>query len=144
MKPMSNKDYAKEVMKLANPQKSFVPQAFYDPDGDCIEFLSTSEDFYAERIDDLVTVYYSQNSDQLIGSLIKNVRKFYQEVLSKYPAFGIVVHDGRIRLSHLFVARLLSKQFQPNEVTLLVYKNLIKCVEENQAEAEMSLTSTSN
>jgi hypothetical protein len=43
----------------------------YDPDGACIEFLAKPEPFYAERIDDLVTVYYSQDTHEVIGSLLK-------------------------------------------------------------------------
>ena len=72
----SNEEFAKRVMLLAEPAKQFQPTATYDPDGDCIEFLVSPEPFYAERVNDLVTVYYSQESDQVIGSLIRNVSKF--------------------------------------------------------------------
>ena len=76
MTAMSNSDFAKRMMLLARPAEQFEPTATYDPDGDCIEFLARPDPFYAERVDDLVTVYYSQESNEVVGSLIKGVRGF--------------------------------------------------------------------
>ena len=67
----SNADFAKRMMLLAKPAEQFKPTATYDRDGDCIEFLAKPDPFYAERVDDLVTVYYSQETGEVIGSLIK-------------------------------------------------------------------------
>ena len=67
----SNSDFAKRMLLLARPAAEFKPTATYDPDGDCIEFLAKSDPFSAERIDDLVTVYYSQETDEVIGSMTK-------------------------------------------------------------------------
>jgi hypothetical protein len=66
-------DFAKRMMLLARPAEQFRPTATYDPDGDCIEFLAKPDPFYAERVDELVTVYYSQETDEVVGSLIKGV-----------------------------------------------------------------------
>ena len=63
----SNADFAKRMMLLARPAEHFEPTAIYDPDGDCIEFLAKPDPFYAERVDDLVTVYYSQETNEVIG-----------------------------------------------------------------------------
>ena len=60
MTAMSNSDFAAHLLKLAQGAPAFQPSATYDRDGDCIEFLATPDAFYAERVDDLVTVYYSQ------------------------------------------------------------------------------------
>jgi hypothetical protein len=68
----SNADFAKQMMLLARDAEEFRPTATYDPDGDCIEFLAKPDAFYAERVDDLVTVYYSQDTGELIGSLIQS------------------------------------------------------------------------
>ena len=73
MTAMSNSEFAKRMMLLARPAEQFEPTAIYDPDGDCIEFLAKPDSFYAERVDDLVTVYYSQETNEVIGSLIKGV-----------------------------------------------------------------------
>ncbi len=64
MKAMTNQEFAAQVAELA--KKAGPPQAtaVYDPDGDCIEFLARPEPFYGERIDDLITVYYSQETHE--------------------------------------------------------------------------------
>ncbi|MCK4787137.1 MAG: hypothetical protein KAV87_25485, partial [Desulfobacteraceae bacterium] len=79
MKAMSSSEFGKFVMRMAEDSKRtkpFKPNARYDPDGDCIEFFTKPHSFYAERIDDLVTVYYSHETKEIIGSLIKGVSEF--------------------------------------------------------------------
>jgi hypothetical protein len=71
----TNGDFAERMARLARSRDQFRPTATYDPDGDCIEFLAKPDSFHAERIDDLVTVYYSQETDEVIGALIKGVSK---------------------------------------------------------------------
>ncbi len=66
----SNEEFAKRMMLLTEPAEPFRPTATYDPDGDCIEFLVSPDPFYAERVDDVLTVYYSQETGQVIGSFI--------------------------------------------------------------------------
>src|ERR1700724_3079541 len=94
----SNAEFAKRMMLLARPAEQFRPTATYDADGDCIEFLSKPDPFYAERVDDLVTVYYSQETGEVIGSLLKGVSKFCSEVLQKLPGLRIEIQDGRVKL----------------------------------------------
>src|SRR5687768_12700110 len=96
------------MLLLAKPAEKFAPTAEYDPDGDCIELLVKPDPFYAERVDDLVTVYYSQETKEVIGSLIKGVSKFCEEMLKKMPGFKIEIADGRVRLVHIFRAKLWS------------------------------------
>src|SRR5713226_4287966 len=99
----SNEEFAKRMLLLARPAGQFRPTATYDRDGDCIEFLAKPDAFYAERVDDLVTVYYSQETGEVIGSLIKGVSKFCNDFLKKMPGFKIEIYDGRVRLVHLFL-----------------------------------------
>src|ERR1700730_7847277 len=72
----SNAEFAKRMMLLARPAEQFRPTATYDADGDCIALLVKPDPFYAERVDDLVTVYYSQETGEVIGSLLKGVSQF--------------------------------------------------------------------
>src|SRR3954452_11312004 len=106
MTAMSNSDFAKCMLLLARPDEQFEPTATYDPDGDCIEFLAKPDPFYAERVDDLVTVYYSQESNEVVGSLIKGVRSFRDRISQAMPGFKIEIKDGRVRLVHIFRAQL--------------------------------------
>src|SRR5437764_13332749 len=91
MTAMSNSDFAKRMMLLARPADQFEPTATYDPDGDCIEFLAKPDPFYAERVDDLVTVYYSQGTGGIVGSLLKGVSGFCRDFTTENPGFRIVL-----------------------------------------------------
>jgi hypothetical protein len=137
----SNADFAKRMMLLARPAEQFEPTATYDPDGDCIEFLAKPDPFYGERVDDLVTVYYSQDTNEVIGSLIKGVSKFCADVLVKMPGFKIEIRDGRVRLEHIFLARLWSAERDPRELATLTYKKLINVAEATDVEVEAELCS---
>jgi hypothetical protein len=133
----SNEEFAKRMMLLARPAEQFRPTAAYDPDGDCIEFLAKPDPFHAERVDDLVTVYYSQETGEIIGSLIKGVARFCREFSKKNPGFRIVIEGGPVRLEHLFLARLWSSARGPQEIGTLTYRKLIEVAGETVVEGEL-------
>lgn len=133
MTAMSNPDFAAHLLKLAQGAPAFQPSATYDRDGDCIEFLVKPDPFYGERVDDLVTVYYSQESKEIIGSLIKGVHA----LLKKHPGLNIDIQDGRVRLVHLLRASYWNKQ-DPQHVESRTYRKLIKVAEESQVEADLA------
>lgn len=126
MTVISNSEFAKLMMMMARPVERFKLIATYDPDGDCIEFIAKPDPFYAERIDDRVTVYYSQETDEVIGSFIKGVSGFCRDVLSALPGFRIEIQNGPVRLQHMFQARLWSGNFQSDELPSLIYRKLIE------------------
>src|ERR1041385_5250064 len=133
----SNEEFAKRMMLLARPAQQFRPTATYDPDGDCIEFLAKPDSFYAERIDDLVTVYYSQDTGEITGSLVKGVSKFCSEFTKKNPGFRIIIEDGPVRLEHIFLARLWSAQQDRKAIRTLAYKKLIGVAGSTEVEGEL-------
>ncbi len=133
----SNSDFAKRMLLLARSAEEFKPTATYDPDGDCIEFLAMPDPFYAERIDELVTVYFSQETGEVIGSLIKGVSKFCRDVLQKLPGFRIEINDGPVSLQHIFQARMWSADFDPDCLATLTYQKLIDVSRETLVDAEL-------
>jgi hypothetical protein len=133
----SNEEFAKRMLLLARPAEQFRPTAILDPDGDCIEFLAKPDPFYAERVDDLLTVYYSHETGEIVGSLLKGVSKFCREMLEKMPGFRVEIHDGRVKLVHIFRARLWSSTFDPRALPALVYRKLIEVSDNVEVEAEM-------
>ncbi len=137
---VTNEEFAKRMMLLARPAEEFRPTATYDPDGDCIEFLTRPDPFYGERVDDLVTVYYSQETGEVIGSLLKGVSRFCKAMLDRMPGFKIEIHDGRVKLVHIFLARLWSSKRDPQELATLTYRKLIEVAEKADVEAEMCLS----
>ena len=136
----SNSEFARRMVLMTKPAGQFKPTAMYDPDGDCIEFLATPDPFYAERVDDLVTVYYSQETGELIGSLIKGVAGFCREVSSRMPGFKIEIHDPPVRLQHIFLARLWFSELPLEELHTLTYRKLIEISEEAVIEGELCLS----
>jgi hypothetical protein len=137
----SNDEFAKRMVLMARPSSEFEPFATYDADGDCIEFLAKPDAFFAERVDDLVTVYYSQETGELMGSLIKGVSKFCREMVERMTGFKIEIHDGPVQLEHFFLAKLWSKtKTDPNDLATLVYRKLIAVAGETVIEGEMCLS----
>ncbi|MHB8900293.1 MAG: hypothetical protein ACYC6Y_16205 [Thermoguttaceae bacterium] len=132
----SNEEFAKRMMLLAEPAERFKPTATYDPEGDCIEFLVSPDPFYAERVDDLVTVYYSQGSNEVIGSQIKGVAKFCKNLLQRMPGFKIEIRDGRVSLEHIFRAKLWSASQDPQAMLTLAYQKLIAMAEQSEVEVD--------
>lgn len=135
----TNSEFAKRMMLLAKPSHQFKPTAVYDSDGDCIEFLAKPDPFYAERVDDLVTVYYSQETDEVVGSLIKGVKHFCQEMFTKMPGFRIEISDGQVSLQHIFLARMWSTSPDPQDMTTLTYRKLVEVARETMVEGELCL-----
>ena len=137
MTPLSNAEFAERVLSLTHPEVPFAQQAAYDHDGDCIEFVARPDSFYGERIDDLITVYRSQESNEIVGALIKGVRDFCESMFEKYPGFRIEIEDGKVKLAYLFLAKLWAIKHTPSDLLTLTYKKLIEVAEESGIEAEM-------
>ena len=87
---------------FGNPVENFVPFAVYNSDGDCVEFYAKNEKYYGERINDYVTVYRAVENDEIIGSVIKNVRSLCAELSANNPTVTFVVKDQCICIQHLF------------------------------------------
>lgn len=132
-----NGDFAEYMTRLAAEVPPFEPMAYYDPDGDCIEFIAKPDPFYAERVDGLVTVYRSFETGEIVGSLIKGVRRLHEQILKSTPGFRIEIKEGRVRLVHVFLARLQTLDAEPHDPSTLTYKKLIQMAEDSQVEAEL-------
>jgi hypothetical protein len=134
---VTNNEFAKRMLLLGRPAEHFRPTATYDRDGDCIEFLIKPDPFRAERVDDLVTVYYSQETGEVIGSLIKGVSKFCQQMFEQLPGFRVQIRDHRVTLDHIFLARLWSSNFDPESLETLTYQKLIEVADEVEVEGDL-------
>jgi hypothetical protein len=129
-----NDDFAKKVLAMVPETSPTGPSIFYNEDGDCIEFIFGDESFRAERIDGLVTVYYGRESGEIVGSLIKGVRRFVREFSRESPGFVIEVEDGPVKLWHLITAGMW-KQGDP--VRLTAYKKIRDAAERLGVSFEM-------
>ncbi len=125
-----NKNFEEIALGYLDENIKFEPVATYDKDGDCVEFLARPGSFYAERVDDLLTVYYSQENDEVVGSLIKGVSKYCQKLKKIMPGFSVIIQDGSVMLAHLFLARMLESSME--KVQVRVYKKLQEAAEETK------------
>ncbi len=136
MSALTNDEFAARVMELAAPVAPFSPTAYYDPDGDCIEFLARPDNFHAERVDDLVTVYHSEETGEIIGSLLKGVTPLCQKLLERLPGFKIEIEHGKVKLVHIFLAQLWAAD--PNGLATLTYQKLIDVAGPTGVEVELT------
>ena len=134
---MGDATFASLVLSKVCPRQESRPTATYDPDGDCIEFLARNESFYGQWIDDLVTVYYSRETDEIVGSLITGVSRFQKRMSDKLPGFKTAIRDGHVRLEHVFLAGLWETERDPDSLSVLTYKKLIQMAEDTAATAEL-------
>ena len=98
------------------------PAAYYDPHGDCVRFFLSNESYKAERVDDLLTVFYGRESGEIVGSLIKGVDSLMESVSAHAPGFKLEVEDGRVRLEHLITAGMWSRGGE--EIIVKKYKRV--------------------
>jgi hypothetical protein len=91
---------AESLVERFKRQAEFVPEACYDPDGDCIEFIISQKPFKGKRLSKWVTVYYAHVDSAIVGSCIKDVKK----LLNAYPGLDIDIISGQVRLSHILRA----------------------------------------
>ena len=131
---MTNNDFEKHVLSYVQPGHLFQPSAHYDSDGDCIEFFAKPDDYVSERIDGLVTVYRSRDTKEIIGSLIKDVKKLIRDNLG----VKIIVKDGRAKLEHLFVACAGGLK-EPEQYQTIVYTKLHEIAQEANVDTEVPL-----
>jgi hypothetical protein len=137
MSALTNEDFAARVLELAKPAEPFRPTAYYDPDGDCIEFLASQDNFYAERIDSLVTVYHSQETGEIIGSLLKGVTTLCKRLLERLPGFRIEIQQGKVKLVHIFLTNLWASEVNPDALAILAYQKLIDVAGRTGVEVEL-------
>ena len=138
MTALTNEEFAARVMDLASSSTGFSPSAYYDPDGDCIEFFAGPDNFHAERIDDLVTVYLSQETGEVIGSLLKGVTALCDKLQERLPGFKIEIQHGKVKLVHMFLAKLWASEVNPNELSTLTYQKLIAVARATDVEVELA------
>jgi len=93
-----------EYLERNRPAKEFRPVLQYIPDGDCLTFYFKPDASYAERVDDLLTVYRSEETGELTGCEIKGV----QCILKRLEKFGVRIMEKSVDLRILFAGYGLS------------------------------------
>lgn len=135
MKPMSKSEFGRLVDELRDERPAWQ-ETYYDPQGDCVEFLISREDYWAERIDNVVTVYYGRETGEIVGCLIKNVRALMAQIKEKMPNFLLIeIKDGRVKLDLLFSATMWAAG---ERIDVVTYSKLRDAAERSDAEVELT------
>lgn len=129
---MTQTDFEKHVFDLIGEQKPFQPSVHYSVYGDYAEFFISDEEYYGERVDRFVTVYRGMQSDEIVGSVIKDVSLLLKDIMAKYPGFCIEIHERRVHLSHVFLAKIWSEDVKKNQLPTRIYQKLVEVVKENK------------
>jgi hypothetical protein len=127
----------KMIAERAILPSQFRPMAHYDRETDSLEFLVTNESYYAECIDGLVTIYSGQESGDVVGLLFKKISKFCKDFLKHAPGFKTEIQDDRIKVEHLFTAKIWATADDQNDARMITYRKLRKVAEENDVEADI-------
>lgn len=78
--------------------KGFAPRPYYGAEEDCLTFYFDNAESFARRVDDLLTLYLSVKTNELVGCQVKGVRKN----LKRLGDFGISVKHTKVRLDLFF------------------------------------------
>jgi hypothetical protein len=78
--------------------RGFRPVPHYFRQGDFVTYYFRDERAFAQRVDDLLTVFISFDTKELVGCKIKGVR----HILQTAGDFGVTLDDGNVQLGLFF------------------------------------------
>jgi hypothetical protein len=104
---------------IGRKAQGFEQHPYYSIEGDFVTFYFRDEDFYASRIDDVLTIYHSMDNHDFVGFKLKSVTHLLREL----GDFGLHVTDadGKIMLGLLFLAGM---KLTDNFPAMLEYQQL--------------------
>lgn len=138
MTVLSNQEFANRIFEIAGaPVEHFEPFAFYNTDGDCIEFFVSQDDYFAERIDDYLTLYLDMDTEQIVGFVVKNVKRILDRLSRQRRMMAFVIDDGRVQLRSLFVSLFAhentdAEQEVTRDLIVRKYQKVIEIAETNK------------
>jgi hypothetical protein len=110
--------------------KAFKPAPHYFSTGDYLTYFFKNDRCVAERLDDLLTVYVSPVTKELVGCKIKGIRELFRSLRS----FGVVVSDGKVRLGLFF---MLATKFTREHERRERYKELERLASDAEVDGEL-------
>jgi hypothetical protein len=105
---MNEQEYSDAVMAMFEPATQCEAMVTYIPEGDCLECVSSAEDYYAERIDGRVTVYVGRESKEIVGLVIKGWKCLLQRLAKHYSSFPAIIQGKTAKLEYILVAHVLT------------------------------------
>ena len=115
-----------EEYLATRPHKGFKATPHYSDEGDCLTFYFKNVPSYRDRVDELLTVYLSLETDDLVGCQIKRIGR----IMKRLRNLRILIKDKDVELRVLFLAcRALAEDPGP----LKTYERLLDAVKRRKA-----------
>ncbi len=131
----SRKTLLQRIQQPSRQPRTFKPWAYYDRDGDFIQFLARQVSFRAHRVDDALTVLYNQeNPKEVVGCLLNDISQLRRSV----PEIDSVVRvseNGQLSIKHLLEVTLRQYADRCNKSINMIYDTLIDLAEETDIRA---------
>ncbi len=113
------------------PEGVFVPCAYYGEEEDALMFYFRNDPDYAKRINSRVTVYLSEDTDELVGCQIKGVGR----VLHELGELDLTIKHKGVKLKVVLLA-VMEPMLQRPE-TRKIYREVYKKAEETDVDLEL-------
>jgi hypothetical protein len=111
MTVLSDQEFTARIFEIAGePVEHFEPYVFNNTDGDCIEFFVSQDNYYGEWIDTYLTVYRSQETDEIVGFVISNVKRILDRLSEQKSAMAFVIDGGKAKLRSLLVSLFTNRK----------------------------------
>ncbi len=102
------------IDELGGVSSAFSPMAWYNPDGDCLEFHLSNESYYARRLDGWVTVYIGEDSGEIVGGVVKGVKG---SLLRRFPGIRVFLEGNEVNIHLLLQAAALESADEQKQRT---------------------------
>lgn len=101
----------------AHAAKDFESRPVYHEDGDFLTLFTRDCDCHSERVDETVTVYRDDESNEIVGIKIKGVLGLLQHVGPK----GVILESEECQLGVIFASVALSGRLDEQQIKVLRY-----------------------
>ena len=128
---MASNNFAARVLEEYGPIEPFKPFAIYNSDGDCVEFYFSNEPQYARRLDGLVTVFFSEQTHEIVGGSVKGV---HTSLLERFPGLRVFIEGESTKVAVILSGPALLADGEPLQRT---YKTLIDKADEVDMSAQL-------
>lgn len=136
-----NHHFTAAVLGLLSNPEPFKPFTFYNQEGDCIEFIARPGSYYEQRMDNLVTLYRSNDDEEFTGFSIKGIRSLLRK-FAELPGLAILIEDGKVKIAHILLAHIMKPEFSPDNlppgVAIKTYNTMIGEADKNDAECDIT------
>lgn len=99
-----NNNLKKLCIQLLTERLNSLMLISHSRKGDNAEFIVKNDKYYTKSIDDLLTLYYSKETDKYVGGLIKGVSIYLKKLDQQHiKGFIVEIDDGSSIGGHVFL-----------------------------------------